>query len=99
MSVCEDCKKDMRKVDGCNHPYIIIDGEQYERDRECWSDTFGRCGDCGIMSGGFHHFGCDIERCPKCNMQLISCDCDKQEVLKKKRKKNKERFWKTQPTG
>ena len=34
-----------------------------------------RCGDCGIRPGGLHHFGCDMERCPRCGGQLISCDC------------------------
>ena len=34
-----------------------------------------RCHDCGIENkhGHFHHFGCDMERCPKCDGQLLSC--------------------------
>ena len=34
-----------------------------------------RCHDCGISRNGFHHPGCDMERCPKCEGQLISCGC------------------------
>ncbi len=35
----------------------------------------GNCHDCGIRNGGKHHPGCDMERCPKCSGQLISCGC------------------------
>jgi len=31
--------------------------------------------DCGVRPGGFHHFGCDTERCPRCGEQLFCCDC------------------------
>ncbi len=34
-----------------------------------------RCHDCNTYIGGFHHPGCDNERCPKCHGQLISCGC------------------------
>ena len=34
-----------------------------------------RCGDCGVKQGGWHHLGCDIEECPRCGWQLLSCSC------------------------
>jgi hypothetical protein len=34
-----------------------------------------RCGDCAVLPGGVHHFGCDIEECPRCHGQLITCEC------------------------
>lgn len=33
------------------------------------------CHDCGAREGQLHDFGCDMERCPFCGHQLISCDC------------------------
>lgn len=34
-----------------------------------------RCPDCKVEEDGFHHPNCDIEKCPRCECQLISCDC------------------------
>jgi hypothetical protein len=33
------------------------------------------CGDCGTKEGQLHILGCDMERCPFCGNQLISCQC------------------------
>ncbi len=33
------------------------------------------CGDCGVSEGQLHEYGCDMERCPFCGRQLISCNC------------------------
>jgi len=34
-----------------------------------------KCHDCGCEEGQLHKLGCDMERCPFCGHQLISCDC------------------------
>ena len=34
------------------------------------------CHDCAVISGELHVPGCDMERCPSCRQQLITCLCD-----------------------
>jgi hypothetical protein len=33
------------------------------------------CHDCGVKEGEIHQRGCDMERCPFCGDQLITCSC------------------------
>ena len=33
------------------------------------------CHDCNVKEGELHELGCDMETCPFCRNQLISCDC------------------------
>jgi len=71
MATCTDCNLEMTTAQGCTLSEVTIEGAQYARDR-C---RRRRCGDCGAKPGGFHHLGCDLERCPRCGWQLISCGC------------------------
>jgi hypothetical protein len=35
-----------------------------------------RCRDCNTPAGGLHHPGCDMEDCPVCGWQVLSCGCE-----------------------
>jgi hypothetical protein len=37
-------------------------------------DGAGPCGDCGVMPGQLHVPFCDLEPCPKCGAQAITCE-------------------------
>ena len=40
-----------------------------------------RCPDCGASPGEFHQPACDVEQCPYCGGQLLSCDCRRRPPL------------------
>ena len=86
MAICKFCKKEMREADGCVNvdiPYSDSDpvrfGSEMRFDQsfrdECIAFPDRRCGDCACLPGKFHHSGCDMEECPDCGRQIISCEC------------------------
>ncbi len=76
MAVCPDCKKNMSAAStvACTFPYVRVNGKVYRRNTS-YHDVNARCHDCNVVNGNIHHFGCDIERCPACERQLIACNC------------------------
>ena len=38
-------------------------------------EPLAMCHDCLVEPGQRHMPGCDVEQCPSCGRQLISCDC------------------------
>ncbi|MDQ3825088.1 MAG: hypothetical protein M3319_04935 [Actinomycetota bacterium] len=66
-------------------PTLIIDGIGFKRikygDEDLGDDgpndrQLTNCHDCAALPGQFHVEGCDMEQCPRCKGQLLSCNCD-----------------------
>lgn len=82
MAKCYHCKQEMRDAATvtCTANRIVgyDDGEYLPSvayDATEGATGEGRCHDCNIADGGKHHPGCDMEVCPRCGGQLISCEC------------------------
>ena len=79
MSVCEWCNQDMLTADSCTVAVLHRQGQQismtrYGDERDAPSTQY-RCGDCGVRRRGWHHLGCDLQECPLCRRQMMSCGC------------------------
>jgi len=82
-AICEPCGLEMH-THGCTIDKVDIDGHTHQR--LPYNARFDgiegqRCHDCSALPGQYHHWGCDMERCPACGYQLISCECQNVSVL------------------
>lgn len=73
---CDHCHREMTNGLGCV-PLPVNGRAQIPYGSEVVTvRTDDRCPDCGAAWGTLHHPGCDMEECPWCRGQLISCGCD-----------------------
>jgi hypothetical protein len=82
VAACPYCHREMLCAVSCNTDPFVIAGKLYEPVPWGEERRFGRragpfgCRDCATPPGGIHHHGCDVEECPACHGQAISCGCD-----------------------
>jgi|SRR5580698_1748734 hypothetical protein len=48
---------------------------RYGDETDDWGADKSPCHDCRAIKGEFHVPSCDVEQCPGCGGQLLSCDC------------------------
>lgn len=79
MAKCNCCGLEMLTADGCLYKRIVVKGPRkkifnrikvgdpgdwYEQSVGTPEEKSIRCSDCGAKIGYYHHYGCDIEKCP-----------------------------------
>ncbi len=47
----------------------------YGSEQDDWHADTIPCHDCRVLKGEYHVPSCDVEECPVCGGQLMSCDC------------------------
>jgi len=55
---------------------------RYGDEHDDWGADRQECHDCAVIKGELHVPSCDVEECPVCGGQVLSCDCDFDEYVK-----------------
>lgn len=79
MALCQYCGNEMTSSVSCVDDIFSYKGKSYAK-IPYPTHMSNNCHDCNCPPGGFHHTGCDMERCPVCGGQLISCGCLWEEI-------------------
>lgn len=77
-SVCTWCNEDMTVATTCTVDAFHREGRRFAMIRlgsERGQFFDDQCDDCGVVRGGLHHPGCDLQVCPACGHQMLSCGC------------------------
>jgi len=90
-TICRDCRQMMNPGEGCSATIVQIGDTDFYRiqsgDRQDLIPCMGldrTCHDCNVKPGQYHHYGCSMERCPRCGDQLYICRCNGKYYIKTK---------------
>jgi len=61
--------------------FLVYKGKAYPTRPFELDESSHTCHDCGVAPGGHHHPGCDMERCPICDKQLIGCEHNQGDIV------------------
>lgn len=75
-AICQECGKEMKASNGCTITHFSRRRGKSVARIKCYNDGGRPCHDCNVSGGQYHHPGCDMERCPLCGGQSISCECN-----------------------
>ena len=82
MAICEWCGQEMNPPSGCRVETFADFADNIPRrrvphgsEKEPVMREGQACGDCLAPWGLFHHPGCDLEECPRCGGQALTCGC------------------------
>lgn len=77
MAICKWCDQEMLDRVSCTGNNVVEFPDGIELPSIPYEPSYKSdgCHDCYTPVGGMHHPGCDMERCPRCSGQLISCGC------------------------
>ena len=73
-------EKDALAITNYPEDTYTIGGKNYLRvpygsEKQDWNADKQPCHDCRVIKGQLHVPGCDVEQCPACGGQSISCEC------------------------
>jgi hypothetical protein len=82
MAICTSCQQEMHDKVGCTKTAFQDFDDNQPRQRIPFGtevNAIGKnaenCPDCLVPCSALHHPGCDIEQCPRCNGQAVTCGC------------------------
>lgn len=73
MIECLTCKAELFSVNTCTGGDTVEFADGEILDAVTCADEY--CYSCGVTLGKFHHSPCEVQICPSCRDQFISCDC------------------------